>query len=1271
MDQGADIHVPDWNGYTCLHWASWYGYLEIATCLIAKGASVNLVNGKQSTPLHHACDRNHLSVAELLIEYGADVNILEWDTRSSLHWALEHSHSDIARLLINSGADLDASDSQHSTPLHYAIEKDLIDIAVLLVENGVKVNAVNDEGCTALQSSFKMSSLDFLHLLMNKDATHMGKSPMQYYRENLHGTEKSMFQYLLKVNEKSIHDDYTRKAWFYFIDHHSNSSLTPSLRVEIITEFITSLPDHSRGDMVRCICTLQDENKRVALNLTDDNTKHLLQSYIYFCGRYEITAGPPVHQSATSVVVYAKDHYDIHQVKPVVIKFMMHKEQYEREVNQRQTLIDSESQEYVVGILLHSESEELRELWRNNKPVLDLAACHSHSQSGEGGAVKNLFDYKYGIVMEPGNRSLQAIFTAERPDPSFIRTIAKNILNCMQFMHSHNIMHGDIKMLNLVRFQDSKFRLVDLDASARLHQLRCHDDGNGTVTVTDGIYAGAKFSSACLPPEMIYKFETSEAIKMFRSYWRKDKTQQTDVDKDWLQKIEPKFSSKAHCYCIKAFLYDEDIRHQHQPSAHSSLPYELIEASYSIDIWSFGTLLYQLCSGGSLVQINVDDDFVSGDEMEYMYNWNEEKCQKKLNKVTDYFARDLLYKVLKPCNSPDERPSVTELLDHPFFRPDLDSHSQEGALILQGLEQLKKSQEDIKQRLEEQFQLTSIILQKTMNIEKISNSTQQALLKGVSEIKRYIKTTSDNTVPTVFIIRPVLEKKMIEKLMKEGSAISQSHANDSDSSISFFKKASQFYESIDQFSNSLQNCLDLDKTMFDMFNEEYEMALLCQLCYTSQETKVWPVKLSKRKESVEKMCKKILPIAKASIAVAKGVNGVAGIARMLGYPVPTIPVEYVEASMTYLSHPTSVSDYDRLEKRLMQVDKHTNAAADGKTLEGYSQREFQRYLEEVDEKHDWGELKCITLAEGYTMWCCQRCCDILETHAESSYEELREIVCVNTVTSSATTTTTTSVNQPTIKSKSVIAQTNSINNSGNNNSYQVSAGSFALVTPPKCNVQTSSATVEVNELNYDCYETDSMHTTPPHPHSTARGSSSINNSNSHSTLPNHNHSHNHSRTADSGLTTVDEEGFKRKMMDMQEKMLDMQQQMFEMQRQMLKHMNTNSSSSGDGSGSAMNSTSASATAAKPRQRAFSPFRGFLPTIHRTLPSTSPAISNTTTNNNNITTNKDTASTNSPLRPPSSPQTTAAGSSSSLPSQPLLPAIGGIATNVSMCSTQAR
>ena len=51
-----------------------------------------------------------------------------------------------------------------------------------------------------------------------------------------------------------------------------------------------------------------DENGRSVYNITHPNVKALFNEILFFCGRYELQEGPPLHVSATSIVIHATDH---------------------------------------------------------------------------------------------------------------------------------------------------------------------------------------------------------------------------------------------------------------------------------------------------------------------------------------------------------------------------------------------------------------------------------------------------------------------------------------------------------------------------------------------------------------------------------------------------------------------------------------------------------------------------------------------------------------------------------------------------------------------------------------------------------------------------------------------------------------------------------------------------------------------------------------------------------------------------------------------------
>ena len=94
----------------------------------------------------------------------------------------------------------------------------------------------------------------------------------------------------------------------------------------------------------------------------------------------------------------------------------------------------------------------------------------------------------------------------------------QQVMECVQHLHDKGLVHGDIKMLNVVRLAlDNKLRLIDLDAAATISAF------GGDVS-----YVGSKFSSAVLPPECFAKLDADQQ-KQFEAYFE-------DVDAELREK---------------------------------------------------------------------------------------------------------------------------------------------------------------------------------------------------------------------------------------------------------------------------------------------------------------------------------------------------------------------------------------------------------------------------------------------------------------------------------------------------------------------------------------------------------------------------------------------------------------------------------------------------------------------------------------------------------------------------------------------------------------
>eukprot|EP00985_Skeletonema_marinoi_P019751 scaffold11434_cov115-Skeletonema_marinoi.AAC.6 len=425
----------------------------------------------------------------------------------------------------------------------------------------------------------------------------------------------------------------------------STKTATCAVRGVLLPEKRDDIENYFRGGFgkhIHALAEVHDAKGRTALGLASKESREVIYEYLLFCGRYKLQIGPPEYRTKTSVVLRAQDlseqaDYDVifdnadkdksgkldkEELKEisgvigldpgmflrgsgkstttiskdefvvickqqlgdgpreVVIKLMQSKNDWERECSARKKY-ELESK-YVVSALPKIPPE-----YAIAKAVMD----------GEGGLniikekyLDNIAPGIYAIVMNAAERNLLQMLNQEQPKLDTMKAMLRQVFEAVQHMHEKNLMHGDIKMVNIVRFRiDNKLRLIDLDASAE-------------ISVAEESFAGAKFSSAILPPEMIERIETDEKLEEFDKYWEAE-------NKDLVTKVSPKpykkHGVKGH-YVVKSFRTGLDGK-----PVEEGLPYTLVDASRSIDAWSLGVLAFTLLTGEPLIPSTRDDDCAS------------------------------------------------------------------------------------------------------------------------------------------------------------------------------------------------------------------------------------------------------------------------------------------------------------------------------------------------------------------------------------------------------------------------------------------------------------------------------------------------------------------------------------------------------------------------------------------------------------------------------------------------------------------------------------
>ena len=129
--------------------------------------------------------------------------------------------------------------------------------------------------------------------------------------------------------------------------------------------------------------------------------------------------------------------------------------------------------------------------------------------------------------------------------------------------------------------------------------------------------------------------------------------------------------------------------------------------------------------------------------------------------------------------------------------------------------------------------------------------------------------------------------------------------------------------------------------------EKLDLCLVCEMCWTPQHQEVYPITQS------AEWCRKLMPIATATVATIKIVNGAAGVLRCFHPGIPTLPqalVDKADAATKKFGKKSSVADFMEVQAVLEKQDR-----VQGKQ-EGYCRREFKKFLNQVDSDNVWAHL---------------------------------------------------------------------------------------------------------------------------------------------------------------------------------------------------------------------------------------------------------------------------------------------------------------------------
>jgi serine/threonine protein kinase len=329
--------------------------------------------------------------------------------------------------------------------------------------------------------------------------------------------------------------------------------------------------------------------------------------------------------------------------------------------------------------------------------------------------LSNLTIYKHLLITPIGKANLVSIVTSERVFSleSYTYRLALRIARAISTLHDKNIMLGNLRMENIIRWH-GKLRLFDLEFAQRV------SDKEKQRPLS---YFGSSYHTAFLPPEMFHRMR-EEDMKSYNAYWQGDERPPSSR----MQKVKIKGreeKGREETIVVKTFRTDENkqpipflaaskntvelattsVRANtsgtmslsrsgamagltspakpvpsplkasvNDPTQVSNVPYEFVPASSAIDIWNLGMVFFFLFTGQTFYSPLTDEGELEDWSIfcsDHEGTLTDEKIKKIITGMNEegYLsdeAKKLLIYILRV--DPKDRPSISNIIDQPIFK---------------------------------------------------------------------------------------------------------------------------------------------------------------------------------------------------------------------------------------------------------------------------------------------------------------------------------------------------------------------------------------------------------------------------------------------------------------------------------------------------------------------------------------------------------------------------------------------------------------------------
>jgi serine/threonine protein kinase len=352
--------------------------------------------------------------------------------------------------------------------------------------------------------------------------------------------------------------------------------------------------------------------------------------------------------------------------RKVCIKFMRSQQAYLREVQCRQGMgitvegTDS-SKNFVVPLINHFSS-----VGESTRPAdvrfkFDVKDERFKTLDLGGGETISPFDFPYAVVLpfRDDGDLFDYFLHHGRLDKTVIREIGLQVGKALQAIHQKGLVHGNVSLQSIAL-------VAPTEDSDEVEPYWALTDLSGACNQSTSLMAGipstgaANFMTCSFPPELYVKLSTPE-VKIYNAYWDAIKTKyNVDVDTSVVSPHVDPATGDSHV--LRCHYEPDDESTEELPP----LPYKLVPAREPSDIWSFGRVMFTLCTAGHpMFPTNIKTGHLLA--YDQVANFDHAKARELIYKhVEDPLAQDLLFHLL---SNYEQRSAVTmeKILDHPFF----------------------------------------------------------------------------------------------------------------------------------------------------------------------------------------------------------------------------------------------------------------------------------------------------------------------------------------------------------------------------------------------------------------------------------------------------------------------------------------------------------------------------------------------------------------------------------------------------------------------------